>query len=425
MKCLNCGKEVDNLLCNDCVNVEILREIFFNLSYYKEDRCENEYIKEFAQSFDDVKVMQTVIPDVLNLFDTYEVEYYWCKYYGNIKDDSFEDRAIAYIEKHDIKEELPQRLLRDLLKYYIPDDLIKPGRWCDMVRNKDGLCYELYEDVATYYSYIGDYDIAESIVDKMKKYCDDESYEGFLYCDRVRAVEKADKLYGNIDRYRNKKPYWPVTEERRRMVAKFYDDRGITYPRIDLKPEKISESDFKPMKDCLASSLDSYSAFWCECCYAYKGVKAIYQIAAVKVKNGKIMDKFESYIRTWDGVKARKAAAKQAGVSEDYLNACEDVDQVMKKFFEFVGDDVLVSTGASGEQSKLVARATRYAGMSEIKNEFFDLLDMAADASAEFDLNNNTRDYLLKAFSINEGKNALEKAEINMKIYDKLESYGE
>ena len=83
-----------------------------------------------------------------------------------------------------------------------------------------------------------------------------------------------------------------------------------------------------------------------------------------------------------------------------------------------------ISGIAAGEQSKLMARASRYAGISEIKNEFFDLLDMAADASAEFDLENNTRDYLLKSFSINEGKNALEKAEINMKIYDKLESYG-
>ena len=97
----------------------------------------------------------------------------------------------------------------------------------------------------------------------------------------------------------------------------------------------------------------------------------------------------------------------------------------MKKFFEFVGDDVLVSTEASGEQAKLISRAARYAGMSEIKNEFFDLLDMAEDTSKEFDLENNTREYLLKELAIDEGESALAKAEINIKIYDKLESYGE
>ena len=62
--------------------------------------------------------------------------------------------------------------------------------------------------------------------------------------------------------------------------------------------------------------------------------------------------------------------------------------------------------------------------MKEIKNEFFDLLDMAADISEEFDLANNTREYLLDHFSIKEGKTALEKAMINKQLYDALRSEG-
>lgn len=97
----------------------------------------------------------------------------------------------------------------------------------------------------------------------------------------------------------------------------------------------------------------------------------------------------------------------------------------MPKFFEFVEDDVLVSTGALGNQAKLISRAARYAGMREIKNEFYDLLDLAADTSSEFDLANNTREYLLAHFSIVEGKSALEKAQINKQLYDALKNYGE
>lgn len=97
----------------------------------------------------------------------------------------------------------------------------------------------------------------------------------------------------------------------------------------------------------------------------------------------------------------------------------------MPKFFAFVGNDVLVSTGALGNQAKLISRAARYAGMSEIKNEFYDILDLAADTSTEFDLANNTREYLLDRFSITEGKNALEKAKINKQLYDVLKNYGE
>ena len=62
--------------------------------------------------------------------------------------------------------------------------------------------------------------------------------------------------------------------------------------------------------------------------------------------------------------------------------------------------------------------------MKEIKNEFYDILDLAADTSAEFDLANNTREYLLGHFSIEEGKTAFEKARINKRLYDELMNCG-
>ena len=63
--------------------------------------------------------------------------------------------------------------------------------------------------------------------------------------------------------------------------------------------------------------------------------------------------------------------------------------------------------------------------MKEIKNEFCDLLDLAADTSVDFDLANNTREYLLSHFSIEEGNSSLEKAQINKQLYDFLINYGD
>ena len=169
-----------------------------------------------------------------------------------------------------------------------------------------------------------------------------------------------------------------------------------------------------------------YCAFWCSEAFSISSVKCIYQIGAVKVVDNEIADTFEAFIRPWDGGKnARKAAAKEVGVPLEVIESAEDVDLVMPKFFEFAGNHVLVSTGALGNQAKLMSRATRYAGMKAIKNEFYDLLDLAADTSDEFDLANNTREYLLSHFSISEGKSALEKAQINKQLYDALMSYGE
>lgn len=170
--------------------------------------------------------------------------------------------------------------------------------------------------------------------------------------------------------------------------------------------------------------MEDYCAFWCAETFSVTASKGIYQIAAVKVRNGRITEEFQELIRPWDGIADRKDAARKAGVELSVIESAEDVDRVMPKFFAFVGDDVLVSTGALGNQAKLLTRAARYTGMREIKNEFYDLLDLATDTSTEFDLANNTREYLLGRFSVEEGKTALEKAKVNKTLYDLLANYG-
>lgn len=425
MKCLKCGNQTEKMLCEQCMDEMTLKEIFFELLYFREDRCENEYVMNFVNEVGGKECVREYIPALLELFDDDVSEYCWCKYFNIIKDDRYEESAINYIENHSVKDADCQKTLRDLLAYYIPADYEAVEKWCEIVRKEDGLCFELYSDVIKYYSCIGDYDIADELIEKLRNYVQNESYNEFFYVARENAPENVEKLAKTLNNYRTKKPYWPTTEARRRVIAKFYDERGIAYPRIELKPEKVKESDFKPINECFEDDLKNYCAFWCESCYAYRGVKDIYQIAAIKVKDGKVCDKFESFVRPWDSIAARKAAAKQADVTVDFLDSCKDVDQVMKKFFAFVDNDILVSTGALGQQAKLMSRAARYSGINEIKNEFFDLLDMAADVSKEFDLENNTREKLLQAFSIDEGKNAVEKAEINVKIYEHLKKFGE
>jgi DNA polymerase III alpha subunit (gram-positive type) len=205
----------------------------------------------------------------------------------------------------------------------------------------------------------------------------------------------------------------------------FYDEKGIAYPRIATRPAKTPENEFAPINECFDDELNDFSAFWCAEAFSVSAAKSIYQIAAVKVKDGKIVDEFQSYIRPWDGSIGRKAAAKEANVSLDVIECADDIDIVLPKFFEFVGEDILVSTAALGNQAKLLSRAARYAGLKEIKNEFFDLLDLAADTDSQFDLANNTREYLLSFFNIDEGSDSLGKARVNAMLYQKLSEYGE
>ena len=424
MKCLNCGKTAETFLCCDCQTIEILDKVFNEIRFYKPENCENPYLIEYASGLTEKYEERDAVPVILNLFDFEISEFYYCQYYRMRRDVRFEDAAVTYLNAHDLTNIRTQNVLYDLIESYIPNDFIKPKKWCETIAESQSLCCELYAVAAKYFAMIGEYDLADSVTEKGIEMCNDADSRIFLFYSPENMVSRLEKQKEDTNRYRTKKPYWPATEERRRAVAMFYDEKGIKYPRIENRPEKIKESEFAPINECFDDDLTDYCAFWCADTFSLSAAKGIYQIAAVKVRDGEIVDEFQQLIRPWDGIADRKDAAKKAGVELSFIESAEDVDQVMPKFFAFVEDDILVSTGALGNQAKLISRAARYAGMKEIKNEFYDILDLAADTSPEFDLANNTREYLLNHFSVEEGKTALEKAKINKRLYDELVSCG-
>ena len=418
MKCLHCGQESDNYLCDDHSTESILDEVFNALRFYKAGKCDNAFIREYAMAFEKPYEVRSCIPNILKLFPESVADFYFCRYYKGEKDERFEEAALTYLHSHPRMAVKEQTILLDLLDYYLRDDFVKPQKWCELIKNTDSLYCELYHSAAQFYAMIGDYDIAGEIIDKALALCTDSAYNSFLFCSRETGTENLTKLKETNNRYRTKKPYWPATEERRRLVAAIYDEKGITYPRIESKPAKVSESDFKPIDESLSSIHTNYCAFWCAEAFSIVAAKSIYQIAAVKVRNGIIVDEFQSYVRPWSENIA--GTAEKAGIDANDLLLAEDVDQVMSKFFAFAEDDVMISTGALGNQAKLISRAARYSGMTKITNEFFDLLDYAADVSSGFDMQNNTREHLLSHLALKEGVDSLEKAKKNMNIYTRL-----
>ena len=424
MKCFNCGKESNHYLCNDCIQPDVLDRIFNEIRSYKPETCTNPYLAEYVSGLTEKYAERDIIPEILELFEPAITDYYYCRYYKMTRDIRFEDAALDYLNKHEFMNSHSQTVLYELLQYYNPNDFIKPKRWCEVIGETDGLCCELYAEAAKYFAMIGEYDMADALTKKGSERLENSGANALILYSPEGMVLRLEKQKGETLRYRTK-PYWPKTEERRRAIAMFYDEKGIEYPRIESKPKKVPESEFAPLNECFDDELSEYCTFWSSEAYSVVSVKSIYQIGAVKVRDGEIVDTFESFVRPWDAnPSARKTAAKEADVPLEVIESAEDVDLVMRKFFEFVGNDVLISTGALGNQAKLISRAARYAGMKEIPNKFYDILDLAADTSPDFDLANNTREYLLNAFSITEGRTALEKALVNKRLYEALMNYG-
>ena len=418
MKCFNCGSECENYLCDNCKNIEALEKVFNDVIGFSTLYCTNPYILEYAANLQPGTMVRDSLEEILSFFDKKDVEgLYVCLHIKSCRE-GFEKEALHYLELHEYSEFRSQYIIYELLQFYFRDDFESSRKWYEYISNTENLCLELYLNASQYYSLIGDYDIADKLADKALEYCENES-ANYLYYSVENMTNSLNKQKETINKYR-KKPYWPKTEKRRRAVAKFYDERGIKYPRITKKPLKIKECDFAPINECFEEEVNDYCAFWCESPYCVGTVKNIYRIAAVKVRDNSIVDEFQEFVKPWDGMVGKKDAAKKAGVPLKVIEDADDVDLVMNRFFDFVGDDVLVSTDAFGNQAKLITRAARYTGMKEIKNEFIDLLDVAADCDEKYDMENNNREFLIKEFGLIEGRDALNKAKINIDIYNKL-----
>jgi len=427
--CLNCGKMSKKLLCEKCITGDVLNRIYPELRNYKPDSCKNQYIRKYASIHNQTNAVREIIPDVLSLFTPQESEYYYCKYYKLCGNKKYEELASEYLNSHSIAERKCQEILYDLIEYYLYRDYDKPRLWADRIKGRNDLCGELYLIAARYFGMVAEYDDADEMINRGLLLCKKNTSSRYLYYDRSTLRSKLEQQRSENQFYRNVKPYWPTTEDRREMIASIYDRKGIDYSSVyktTNNKRRVPESSFAPIKECMDERPTNYCAFWCNEAYTFSNVRCIYQIGAVKVINNTIVDSFESLVYPWDAKEnGKEKAAQEIGVPVKSILSAEHVEVVIPRFFDFVEDYTLLSTGALGKQSNLLSRAVRYAGLDKIKNDFFDVLDYAADISDDFDMKNNNREYLLSFFSISEGKTALQKARVNKELYDALMDYGD
>ena len=69
MQCLNCGRDSQSCLCEACRSQDILDKIIMEILYYKDDTCENEFLRSFMHGFENPRDARTRIPELLSLFD--------------------------------------------------------------------------------------------------------------------------------------------------------------------------------------------------------------------------------------------------------------------------------------------------------------------------------------------------------------------
>ena len=404
------------MICPDCRTPEILGEMCDEITNYRNMEKHNPFLEDYVLKQGPEFRLTSLLPGLIEFMTGEQKEYQQCLYDYIARNAQFESEAKEYLAKYELPAHNSQIILYDLLRFYSRREFVKPGEYVEVIEKTTGLVPELYILAAEFLGMTAEYDRAEKLVLKVRG-----DIVTPLFYSEENVPAKYDEKLTEISKWR-KTPYWPANAESREKLAAVYDAKGIPHKRISLKPKKVAENEFERIKESSEDQLSDYVTFWCREVFTTSAANDICEIAACSVSDGTIVGTFHQFIHPWNSsASAVKKAASDAGTTVQVLNEANDVDIVMKSFFEFVGSSkVLIGTEALGKQGKLLSRAARYTGMKRIDNEFLDILDIAADASDEFDLANNTREFLLSKFNIQNDTSAEEKARNNVTIYEKL-----
>ncbi|NSL51147.1 PolC-type DNA polymerase III [Calidifontibacillus erzurumensis] len=129
------------------------------------------------------------------------------------------------------------------------------------------------------------------------------------------------------------------------------------------------------------------------------GLSAVYdtiiELAAVKVRNGEIIDRFEAFANPHHPLSA--TTIELTGITDDMLKDAPDVEVVLKQFHEWIENDILVAHNASFDMGFL-NQGLQKIGIEKAANPVIDTLELARTLYPE--LKNHRLNTLCKKFDI-------------------------
>ena len=415
-KCLICGKSIsEGIICEECktkVTEELCQKVaVFN--YFNPDNDLWASIAEKLVSSYKFREYSLELAEYLNENRRLYIKLLCLNLMNNKKIDSLSrcnafilENADSCIKTQNINDDEKNFILA--LKFYA---FIFERRWQEAEELSDYIkCdkkfFEPYSIKANYYMKLRDYKKAIGLLEEAKK----------IFPDFKERIE--EELQEITSRSKGeKKEFIPRGIENAAPFYEFLDSLGIPHESLgNSRKNKVKEKDFKPYKryDNDDAIPNDYVAFWLTSEFHLKAEEAV-EISAVKVCDGKITDKYHSYVKPVNIIKNPKS------VSEEILKKSKPINVVFPKFLSFVDGNILANLGF-GKQGKLLGRLARYSAMDEIKNIIFDVIEYAEDNSDDFET--LTSESLLKKYNLKDELSGEKKAELTYKLIEKMRKNG-
>ncbi len=124
----------------------------------------------------------------------------------------------------------------------------------------------------------------------------------------------------------------------------------------------------------------------------------IVEIAAVKVRNGKVVEKFQTLVNS--GIPIEPEAQQVHNISQKDVEKAPRIEEVMPQFLEFIGNDLLIAHNGYAFDFKFIDRYVRELKLEKPRNIRYDSLILARNLYPQ---QTNSIDALSDRFNLDTG----------------------
>lgn len=418
-KCIICGKENEAWLCADCAPSQNEERLCQDFCLYRIGSHGNELWDSFEDFLTDDIAFSII--DELCVGKSEGLKTYY---------------KVLYFAKNNcgVKKENRDFLLKNA------DGLLSDGELSPAQKSRiKGLLLDLYMSSHDY-----------SSADKLAAELSGENelpkqaiYTLTVFFGRTRRYEKAEKTaldfidknsadpfcntvnkeYENIKSRHNGtlKEYIPKSNEDAEKYFSFLDSLDIAYEKPRRIPKAIPVSEYPAPQTADGTVYNDFVAFDVETTGKDSKKDSIIELAAVKVRNGKIVDTFSELVRPIDK-KLSEKITEITGITAKDLESAREIWEVFPDFLKFIEDDVLIGYNSVSFDSKFLVRAGRYSNII-IKNKHFDVMNYSLKFKRQLGIKKTVKLVQLgELLGIEnpQAHRALADAETTAKIYLKL-----
>lgn len=389
--CLNCGKETDYCLCEECMSSVNIEDLCRRIVEYRPGSGENPLWDQIASEMAYMSDFRNAVFALADEFPSPRREYWQIlSFSGENANVQKYNRPWLY-ETYDRIKDLDGLSRQELnrIKGMVLGALFMDYRYEDAdllaaeLLEADELPTQAYYNLADFYSKTRRYDEADDAMDAAA---------------RIYGAEQTSVLFGKLAdsnrKYREKEAqgkqqYMPNPKENKEEARKAYIDYlasiGIeaevsvaSTPRSSI-PKAIPRDQYPAPKEIRDADFDTFVAYDLETTGLSPKTDAIIEIGAVKVIGGQVVESqefvFQEFVKPYKK-SVREEITQLTSISKEDVKEARQMWEVFPDFMEFVGDNVLVGYNNVKFDSRFLVRAGRYSNIV-MQNPQFDVMKYA------------------------------------------------